>query len=96
MNLDENIYFIINGNSNLSIKLFDESQGQCIVREIPDDAQYCTIIAHSYMSDFDNNWHNYFTECPVILLNGIAGVSVERHHYDIRMKGSILSNTEHY
>ena len=65
--------------------VFDDNQGMCEKIEVPKDAQFCTIISQSYMSDFDNNWINYFTECPTILLNSWRGLNVERHGSAIRV-----------
>ena len=65
--------------------VIDPLQGMCENIEVAKDAQFCTIISSSYMSDFDGQWINHFTECPTILLSSWRGLNVERHGRAIRV-----------
>ena len=75
------------------VSVFDSNQGMCEKIEVPKDAQFCTIISSSYMSDFDNNWINHFTECPTVLLSSWRGLSVERHGNAIRVVSTGASSS---
>jgi len=69
----------------------DPRQGFCEKIAIPQDAKFCTIISNAYMSDFEAQWINYWTECPTIILNSWRGLSIERHGYEYRVIANSVS-----